>query len=116
MIVDSSRDALLDGDCGSMSSPLNLAFFYGGSPRSSEGSCSPSHSPPESPESDTELSGSSGQNNSSSRRPRRRGSSSESGKRRFARSSSGQGTGSSDWVVSFGGRFDSPSDRRIFPA
>ncbi|XP_048351638.1 NF-kappa-B inhibitor zeta [Sphaerodactylus townsendi] len=60
MIVDSSRDGLLDGDCGSMSSPLNLAFFYGSSPNSSESSCSPGHSAPESPGSDAELSGSGG--------------------------------------------------------
>ncbi|XP_063161662.1 NF-kappa-B inhibitor zeta isoform X2 [Candoia aspera] len=57
MIVDNSRDARLDGDSGSLSSPFNLAFFYGASPRSSEGSCSPTHSAPGSPGSDSEPSG-----------------------------------------------------------
>ncbi|KAJ6662664.1 hypothetical protein lerEdw1_011304 [Lerista edwardsae] len=68
MIVDSSRDALLldGGDGGSMSSPLNLAFFYGASPHSSEGSCSPVHSAPGSPGSDSELSSSGGGSSSSS--------------------------------------------------
>ncbi|XP_060626667.2 NF-kappa-B inhibitor zeta isoform X1 [Anolis sagrei] len=68
MIVDSSRDP--DSDFGSSSSfsssssssslgsPFNLAFFYGASPNSSEGSCSPTHSAPGSPPgSDAELSG-----------------------------------------------------------
>lgn len=66
MIVD-SRDALLlggGGDGGSMSSPLNLAFFYGASPHSSEGSCSPAHSAPGSPGSDSELSSSGGSSSS----------------------------------------------------
>ncbi|XP_007429336.1 NF-kappa-B inhibitor zeta isoform X1 [Python bivittatus] len=57
MIVDNSRDARLDGDSGSLSSPFNLAFFYGASPRSSEGSCSPTPSAPGSPGSDSEPSG-----------------------------------------------------------
>uniref|UniRef100_A0A8C8VDK9 NF-kappa-B inhibitor zeta n=1 Tax=Pelusios castaneus TaxID=367368 RepID=A0A8C8VDK9_9SAUR len=53
MIVDSSRAVPADG---SMGSPLNLAYFYGASPYSSDGSCSPGHSAPGSPGSDSELS------------------------------------------------------------
>ncbi|XP_005283634.1 NXPE family member 3 isoform X4 [Chrysemys picta bellii] len=60
MIVDSNREAPADGDSGSMSSPLNLAYFYSASPYSSDGSCSPAHSAPGSPGSDSELSVSSG--------------------------------------------------------
>lgn len=56
MIVDSSRDAAPDGDGGALSSPINLAYFYGASPHSSEGSCSPAHSAPGSPGSDSDLS------------------------------------------------------------
>ncbi|OXB61550.1 hypothetical protein ASZ78_010407 [Callipepla squamata] len=56
MIVDGSRDAAPDGDGGALSSPINLAYFYSASPRSSEGSCSPAHSAPGSPGSDSELS------------------------------------------------------------
>nr|XP_006116852.1 NF-kappa-B inhibitor zeta isoform X1 [Pelodiscus sinensis] len=61
MIVDSSSssswEAPADGDSSSMSSPLNLAFFYGASPySSSESSCSPAPSAPGSPGSDSELS------------------------------------------------------------
>lgn len=57
MIVDSSRDAAPDGgDAGALSSPINLAYFYGASPHSSEGSCSPAHSAPGSPGSDSDLS------------------------------------------------------------
>ncbi|XP_054829267.1 NF-kappa-B inhibitor zeta isoform X2 [Eublepharis macularius] len=89
MIVDSSRDGLLDGDCGAMSSPLNLAFFYGASPRSSESSCSPSYSAPESPGSDSEFSGSGSSSSSSSNGSRR--SSGEGGKRRNSRSGARSG-------------------------
>ncbi|XP_044857744.1 NXPE family member 3 isoform X1 [Mauremys mutica] len=60
MIVDSNREAPADGDSGSMSSPLNLAYFYSASPYSSDGSCSPAHSTPGSPGSDSDLSVSSG--------------------------------------------------------
>ncbi|KAK9402275.1 ANK domain-containing protein [Crotalus adamanteus] len=56
MIVDNNRDVRLDDDSGSLSSPFNLAFFYGASPRSSEGSCSPTLSAPGSPSSDSESS------------------------------------------------------------
>ncbi|KAM6094760.1 NF-kappa-B inhibitor zeta isoform 2-T2 [Chlamydotis macqueenii] len=57
MIVESSRDAAPDGgDGGALSSPINLAYFYGASPHSSEGSCSPAHSAPGSPGSDSDLS------------------------------------------------------------
>ncbi|XP_015500637.1 NF-kappa-B inhibitor zeta isoform X2 [Parus major] len=58
MIVESSRDAAPDGgDGGALSSPINLAYFYGASPHSSEGSCSPAHSSaPGSPGSDSDLS------------------------------------------------------------
>lgn len=56
MIVDNTRDVRLDDDSGSLSSPFNLAFFYGASPRSSEGSCSPTPSAPGSPSSDSESS------------------------------------------------------------
>ncbi|KAM7178879.1 NF-kappa-B inhibitor zeta [Macrochelys suwanniensis] len=56
MIVDSNREAPADGDSGSMSSPFNLAYFYSASPYSSDGSCSPAHSAPGSPGSDSELS------------------------------------------------------------
>ncbi|XP_067402281.1 NF-kappa-B inhibitor zeta isoform X2 [Emydura macquarii macquarii] len=58
MIVDSSREAPA-GASGSMSSPLNLAYFYGASPYSSDSSCSPPYSAPGSPGSDSQLSGSS---------------------------------------------------------
>lgn len=91
MIVDSSRDGLLDGDCGS--SPLNLAFFYGASPNSSESSCSPTHSAPESPGSELEFSGGGGGGGSC--HDGRRRSSADFGKRRYSRSgarSGGQGT------------------------
>lgn len=60
MIVDNSRDVGLDGDSGSLNSPFNLAFFYGASPRSSEGSCSPTSSAPGSPDSDSEPSANGG--------------------------------------------------------
>ncbi|XP_069724575.1 NF-kappa-B inhibitor zeta isoform X2 [Phaenicophaeus curvirostris] len=62
MIVESSRDVAPDagGGDGALSSPINLAYFYGASPRSSEGSCSPAHSAPGSPGSDSDLSGSGG--------------------------------------------------------
>uniref|UniRef100_A0A672V4K2 NF-kappa-B inhibitor zeta n=1 Tax=Strigops habroptila TaxID=2489341 RepID=A0A672V4K2_STRHB len=54
---ESSRDAAPDGGDGSaLSSPINLAYFYGASPHSSEGSCSPAHSAPGSPGSDSDLS------------------------------------------------------------
>ncbi|XP_062480768.1 NF-kappa-B inhibitor zeta isoform X2 [Pezoporus occidentalis] len=57
MIVESSRDAAPDGGDGSaLSSPINLTYFYGASPHSSEGSCSPAHSGPGSPGSDSDLS------------------------------------------------------------
>lgn len=57
MIVESSRDAPDGGDGGALSSPINLAYFYGASPHSSEGSCSPAHSSaPGSPGSDSDLS------------------------------------------------------------
>ncbi|KAM4682216.1 NF-kappa-B inhibitor zeta isoform 1-T1 [Amazona ochrocephala] len=57
MIVESSRDAASDGgDVSTLSSPINLAYFYGASPHSSEGSCSPAHSGPGSPGSDSDLS------------------------------------------------------------
>lgn len=56
MIVESSRDAAPDGGDGALSSPINLAYFYGASPHSSEGSCSPAHSAPGSPGSDSDLS------------------------------------------------------------
>ncbi|KAL8222676.1 UNVERIFIED_CONTAM: hypothetical protein K2H54_077909 [Gekko kuhli] len=81
MIVDSSRDGLLDDDCGSVSSPLNLAFFYGASPSSSESSCSPSHSAPDSPGSESEFSGSGGSCHNSRRR-----SSADFGRKRHSRS------------------------------
>uniref|UniRef100_A0A8D0HU13 NF-kappa-B inhibitor zeta n=1 Tax=Sphenodon punctatus TaxID=8508 RepID=A0A8D0HU13_SPHPU len=87
MIVDSSRDALSERDCGSISSsPFNLAYFYGASPNSSDGSCSPSHSAPGSPGSDSDFSGSSFSGRSSS-------SSSGSGRsrrRRYSRSGTRQ--------------------------
>ncbi|XP_070798827.1 NF-kappa-B inhibitor zeta isoform X1 [Pituophis catenifer annectens] len=60
MIVDNSRDVGLDGDSGSLNSPFNLAFFYGTSPRSSEGSCSPTPSAPGSPDSDSDPSANGG--------------------------------------------------------
>ncbi|OPJ66712.1 NF-kappa-B inhibitor zeta isoform X4 [Patagioenas fasciata] len=59
MIVESSRDVASDGGDGggaALSSPINLAYFYGASPHSSEGSCSPAHSAPGSPGSDSDLS------------------------------------------------------------
>ncbi|KAJ7320344.1 hypothetical protein JRQ81_019855 [Phrynocephalus forsythii] len=58
MIVDSSRDAQQPDGEGSLSSPFDLAFFYGTSPHSSDGSSSPTPSAPGSPASDSESSGS----------------------------------------------------------
>uniref|UniRef100_A0ABM5FX61 NF-kappa-B inhibitor zeta isoform X1 n=2 Tax=Pogona vitticeps TaxID=103695 RepID=A0ABM5FX61_9SAUR len=101
MIVDSSRDAQQqpDGDCGSLSSPFNLAFFYGTSPHSSEGSCSPTHSSaPGSPGSDSEPAGngksprdSSGSSSgSSSSRTESQSGSEWTHKRRYSRSGARQ--------------------------
>ncbi|XP_053242209.1 NF-kappa-B inhibitor zeta isoform X1 [Podarcis raffonei] len=76
MIVDSSRDELPDGGGGvdgSISSPFNLAFFYGASPHSSEGSCSPTHSSPGSPGSDSGHSSGGGGGDFGARRYSRRG-------------------------------------------
>nr|XP_015219933.1 PREDICTED: NF-kappa-B inhibitor zeta isoform X1 [Lepisosteus oculatus] len=62
MIIDGAVEdslGMADQECGLMTSPMNLGYFYGNSPAPSEQSCSPgSQLSPRSPSSDCESTGS----------------------------------------------------------